>query len=132
MAINLLNISLILLLTSCNPQGGEKKEDTNKQATVLSLPNDWQKDKDGCLKLRNEKLANKLISENNLKGSHKIAFLNIFGKANEIDNTNKEEVLIYYFDCVCNSGKLNVKGDKCYAKFHFENGKLKTEEFICE
>lgn len=53
-------------------------------------------------------------------------------KANEIDSINNQEVLIYYFDCVCNKGKLNLKGDKCYSNFYFEKDKLKTEEFICE
>ena len=132
MGTNLITLLVLVLATSCNLKDDKQKESVAKSVEILSISNDWIKDKDGCLKLRNEKLAYKLIAENNLKNSNKADFLKVFGIANKIDSVKNQEVLIYYFDCVCQNGELYENGDKCYANFYFENGRLKTEEFICE
>jgi hypothetical protein len=132
MVNNLLIVTMVFLLASCNSQENKSKVNIGEQAAVLPISNDWQKDKEGCLKLRNEKLAYWLITENNLRNSNKADFLKVFGAANKIDNINNQEVLIYYFDCVCKNSKLYENGDKCYASFYFEKDTFKIEEFICE
>lgn len=131
MVSNLLNIAILFLLVSCHSQNDTLKE-PNETIKTLPLSNDWIRDKNGCLKLRSEKLAYKLISENNLKNGVKEDFIKVFGAANKIDKINNKEVLIYYFDCICINNKLREDGDKCYANFYFEIDKLKSEEFICE
>jgi len=132
MASNLLAIVMVFLFAGCHSQNNESSKQAGKDIQAKYVPNDWIKDKCGCLKLRNEKLAYKLIHENNLTKGTKDDFLKVFGAANKIDNANNKEVLIYYFDCVCVNNNLKDNGDKCYASFYFEKNKLKAESFICE
>lgn len=129
-SIFIAGILLIFLSFSCNSTDN-KKIINNNSKDLIEL-NDWKKDKEGCLKLRNEKLANKLIIENNLQNGNKKSFTQVFGVANKIEKRNSEVVLIYYFDSVCKEGNIYEKGDKCYANFYFKEDVLKSQEFICE
>jgi len=128
MVNNLLIITLFYLCTGYQ----NNSHSTEFKNTEQVLTNDWIKDKNGCLKLRNKELAYKLIEENNLKNKSKEEFLKVFGVANKNDTIKNNEILIYYFDCVCFSNQLKENGDKCYANFYFEKEQLKSEEFICE
>jgi hypothetical protein len=65
MGSNLLALLIFFMLASCQSQSNEPLKEPNKNIIALPISNDWVKDKDGCLKLRNEKLAYKLIEENN-------------------------------------------------------------------
>lgn len=132
MVSKFITLTLLLCIVGCHSINNESSKDTVENLTTKFKTNDWIKDSQGCLKLRNEKLAYKLIEENNLKNGAKEDFVKVFGIANKIDSTINNVILIYYFDCICIDNKLNVEGDKCYASFHFNNGRLKSEEFICE
>ena len=90
--------------------------------------NDWKKDQNGCLKLRTEKLAIELIAKHNLNHSSKEKFINVFGEPNEKKFINDTEVLVYYFDTLCDAQEQ----DKCYAEFYFRRGLLTSTEFLCE
>ena len=52
----------------------------------------------------------------------------VFGKPNEKKFINDAEVLVYYFDTLCDAQEQ----DKCYAEFYFKSGLLTTTEFLCE
>ena len=41
---------------------------------------------------------------------------------------NDTEVLVYYFDTLCDVQEQ----DKCYAEFYFKCGLLTSTEFLCE
>jgi len=64
--------------------------------------------------------------------SSKEIFLKICEKPNEIKTVNESEILIYYFDTICESGEIVLDSDKCYASFYFKNGKLDSTDFTCE
>ena len=99
-------------------------KDKPKQNVVII--NDWKKDQNGCLKLRTEKLAIELIHNLNLSSKEK--FINVFGEPNEKKFINDAEVLVYYFDTLCDAQEQ----DKCYAEFYFKSGLLTSTEFLCE
>ena len=101
-------------------------KDKPKQNVVII--NDWKKDQNGCLKLRTENLAIELIAKNNLNHSSKEKFINVFGEPNEKRFINDTEVLVYYFDTLCDAQEQ----DKCYAEFYFKSGLLTSTEFLCE
>lgn len=127
------SLAMLFLFADCHSPSNEPSKEPDKTRQTTPVSNDWIRDKEGCLKLRNIELAHKLIEENNLKNGTKDSFFKVFGIANKVDSsTANEEVLIYYFACVCINNKINMEGDKCYANFYFEKGKLKSEEFICE
>ena len=90
--------------------------------------NDWKKDQNGCLKLRTENLAIELIAKHNLNLSSKEKFITVFGEPNEKKLINDTEVLVYYFDTLCDAQEQ----DKCYAEFYFKRGLLTSTEFLCE
>ena len=101
-------------------------KDNSEQNEVII--NDWKKDQNGCLKLRTEKLAIELIAKHNLNDSSKEKFINVFGEPNEKKFINDAEVLVYYFDTLCDAQEQ----DKCYAEFYFKRGLLTSTEFLCE
>ncbi len=47
----------MFLFGGCHSPSNEPSKSPNKNIEVMQITNDWIKDKDGCLKLRNEKLA---------------------------------------------------------------------------
>ena len=101
-------------------------KDNSEQNEVII--NDWKKDQNGCLKLRTEKLAIELIAKHNLNDSSKEKFITVFGEPNEKKLINDTEVLVYYFDTLCDAQEQ----DKCYAEFYFKRGLLTSTEFLCE
>ena len=105
-----------------------KKLFKDKPEQNVMIINDWKKDQNGCLKLRTEKLAIELIAKHNLNDSSKEKFINVFGEPNEKKFINDAEVLVYYFDTLCDVQEQ----DKCYAKFYFKSGLLTSTEFLCE
>jgi hypothetical protein len=100
----------------------------DKPEQNVMIINDWKKDQNGCLKLRTEKLAIELIAKHNLNHSSKEKFINVFGEPNEKKFINDAEVLVYYFDTLCDAQEQ----DKCYAEFYFKSGLLTSTEFLCE
>ncbi|GIV45094.1 MAG: hypothetical protein KatS3mg035_2222 [Bacteroidia bacterium] len=121
------------LLIECNYGQNKHKSSNINNVKVMNLTiNDWQKDKEGCLKLRTKVLAEKLIIEHELYEKGKNDFLKIFGQPNEIRQNEKQLILIYYFDTVCQDGRIQKNGDKCYANFYFNNNKLIMREYLCE
>lgn len=128
--------SIILIFAcfifSCNNSENSISIINNSQVSKSEM-NDWQKDKDGCLKLRTKELAEELIKKNNLYKKRREDFLQIFGKPNEIKQEgNKYVILIYYFDSSCIEGQLQKDSEKCYANFYFSNDKLVREVYLCE
>jgi len=105
-----------------------KKLFKDKPQQNVMIINDWKKDQNGCLKLRTEKLAIELIAKHNLNDSSKEKFINVFGEPNEKKLINDAEVLVYYFDTLCDAQEQ----DKCYAEFYFRRGLLTSTEFLCE
>lgn len=129
---NILLIMLLCVFCGCNGQTSSSEPQAPAiQEQDVSI-NDWQKDKNGCLKIRTKELAETLIEKYNLKNKTQSEFLNVFGIPNKKEERNNQQVLIYYFDCVCDNGELVEGGDKCYAEFYFENDSLKNEIFLCE
>lgn len=106
----------VLLLCSC----------ASKQ-----INNDWNKDQNGCLQLRNKDLANKLIKENALMNGSESNFLKVFGKPDSINQTSDAKILVYYMLSMCENSKPVEDSDKCWAEFHFESGELKSSNFPC-
>ena len=100
----------------------------DKPEQNVVIINDWKKDQNGCLKLRTENLAIELIAKHNLNHSSKEKFINVFGEPNEKKLINDTEVLVYYFDTLCDVQEQ----DKCYAEFYFKSGLLTSTEFLCE
>ena len=101
------------------------KDKPEQNQTII---NDCKKHQNGCLKLRTEKLAIELIAKHNLNHSSKEKFINVFGEPNEKKLINDTEVLVYYFDTLCDVQEQ----DKCYAEFYFKSGLLTSTEFLCE
>lgn len=116
------------LFLSCNGQDTHSKKMVIEQNEM----NEWKQDENGCLKIRSMILAEKLVSENALRNKTKKDFVKIFGEPNQTENLLEESILIYFFDCVCQNNVPINGGDKCYAKFYFEQDRLNSEEFICE
>lgn len=97
-----------------------------------SQSNDWTKDYWGCLNLRNEKLAKELVKQYDLDNKSQERFLKVFGNPNEKAKKEDFEILIYYFNSICDKNKPTKDSDKCFAKFYFESNKLKLTDFECE
>jgi hypothetical protein len=130
--MNSLIILLCLLFFGCNSHEQNSKPVYDKAEQKSEKMNEWQKDKNGCLQIRNKKLAEDLLLKYNLKNKSQSDFLKVFGLANEKKTSDNQQVLIYYFDSVCNENELVKDGDKCYAEFYFENDSLKKEIYLCE
>lgn len=127
---NSLLIFSAYLFLSCNGQtSSSEPQEIQEQVTLM---NDWQKDKNGCLKIRNKELAERLVTENALRSKTKKDFVKIFGEPNQTESEQEQFVLIYFFDCVCQDNEPIKGGDKCYARFYFKQDRLNLEEFICE
>jgi hypothetical protein len=114
---NIILLNFILLFAAC---------------TRFPIENNWSRDKEGCLGLRNKALADSLISQYQLMGKSEDVFLKAFKSPNDIEHTAYDEILVYYWGGVCESHKLIMDGDKCYAKFHFKAGGLASVDFTCE
>jgi hypothetical protein len=129
-----MNKSLLVLLSliflSCNGQETSKSKETKKQS--INHTNDWKRDEYGCLKLRNKKLADSLIKKHNLEQETVEKFEQVFGQPNDTKVVNTQNVLIYYFDCICKENTIVKNSDKCYAEFYFKNNKLIDKIFLCE
>jgi hypothetical protein len=114
---NIIVLGAILLYAAC---------------TRFPKENSWSRDKEGCLGLRSKSLADSLISQYQLMGKSEDVFLKVFKSPNDIEHTADDEILVYYWGGVCESHKLIMNGDKCYAKFYFKAGTLASADFICE
>ena len=99
---------------------------------VDTLAIKWVKDSIGCKQLRTKELATKLIDGNRLMHDTKERFLKVFQAPNETAQTKDEEVLKYYFNTMCEKGKLVPNSDKCYANFYFKSNNLVEMHFVCE
>jgi hypothetical protein len=130
--MNSLIILLSLLLFGCNGHVQNSKPVYINAEQKNETMNEWQKDRNGCLKIRNKKLAEDLLKKHNLKNKSQSDFLKVFGLANEKKTSDNQQVLIYYFDSVCNENELVKDGDKCYAEFYFKNDSLQNEIYLCE
>jgi hypothetical protein len=120
---------LLFTIIGCN---GQEKKSSNQNATVSIYENDWKKDKNGCLKLRNKKLADSLILEFNLELKSMDEFTKVFGVPNITDVSENQDVLIYYFNCLCYKNVPTKNSDKCYAEFYFKDKKFIKKIFLCE
>jgi len=130
--MNSLVILFYLLLCCCNGNETNSNSVYNKVEQTNVVMNEWKKDKNGCLKIRNKKLAETLLQKYNLRNRTQSEFLKVFGVANEKKASDNQQILVYYFDSVCNENELVKGGDKCYAQFYFEKDSLKKEIFLCE
>ncbi len=130
--MNSLFVLFSLLLFGCNSHNQNSKLDNDNSEQKSNNIIKWQKDKNGCLKIRSKKLAEDLLKEHYLKNKSESDFLKVFGLANEKKKSNNQRVLVYYFDSVCNETELLKDGDRCYAEFYFENDLLKNVIYLCE
>lgn len=94
--------------------------------------NSWSKDKNGCLQLRSRALADSLIEKYDLKTSSKETFLKVFHTPDTTQQTDNEEVLIYYMQSDCVNGRPVKESDHCWAEFYFKHNKLNGRNFPCE
>lgn len=129
-----IEMSVLLVFCSfiCSCYSKTERNDKVPIQEARQFRNDWQRDKDGCLKLRNERLALDLIMKHNLSNSNKANFIDVFGSPNDLFSIEKGMVLVYYFDCNYSGSTVVERSDKCYAKFFFEQDQLRKKEFICE
>jgi len=125
------NILILLTMCICLACNAKKKE-FNIKKEMVEVGKRWQQDVDGCLKIRSKKLAQSIIKDYNLNGKSVQYFLKIFGSANCIKYLDNKVILIYYFDSVCKENNPVKNGDKCYAKFYFENNKFYKDIYLCE
>lgn len=114
---NIILFNAILLFAAC---------------TRFPIENNWSRDKEGCLGLRNKALADSLINQYQLMGKSEDIFLKVFKSPNDTEHVDNNEILVYYWGGVCESHKLIMGGDKCYAKFHFKAGCFASVDFSCE
>ncbi|GAA3978479.1 hypothetical protein [Mucilaginibacter dorajii] len=96
------------------------------------VENNWSRDKEGCLGLRNKALADSLINQYQLMGKSETIFLKVFKSPNDTEHVDDDEILVYYWGGVCEGHKLVTDGDKCYAKFYFKASGLAFVDFTCE
>lgn len=109
-----------LFIMSCNQ---------DKNTSEDAIKNDWIKDKNGCLKLRTEKLADSLINKYHLYSKSQKEFIKIFGEGNY--KTNNE--IYYYFDSECtNYDQIEKNSDKCVFIFEFKKNLLYRYYQSCE
>lgn len=127
----LIAIILLLVFLGCNESKMEERKSSEKQL-VGNYINNWIKDTQGCLKLRSRELADSLIRAHNLESKSIDEFKLVLGLPNEVEVIDKQNILIYYFDCACKDSLILENSDKCYAKFYFENGRNTSRVFICE
>ncbi|MEO6521201.1 MAG: hypothetical protein ABIN91_05975 [Mucilaginibacter sp.] len=99
---------------------------------IGSLDNRWSKDTCGCSRIRDTKLADKLLKDYQLMNNTKVAFLNVFGEPDTIKESDGSEVLVYYWGTVCSNNKIIKESDRCYADFYFKDDKLISNSFPCE
>jgi len=92
----------------------------------------WQSDVNGCKGVRTNKLGEKLVSDNHLKGADKDKFAKIFGTPDRLLNYGGKHILIYLFNCTCAGGEPVAENDKCYAEYTFIDNKLVSQSYICE
>ena len=92
----------------------------------------WIKDKNGCLGIRNQKLAKALIDQYDLMGDTESDFIKVFGLPDTTDNQYDKHILIYYWGGICENSKPTKEADKCYAQFYFKDEKLSSADFTCE
>ena len=107
------------------------KDKPEQNETII---NDWKKDQNGCLKLRTKKLAIELMYSAKYipaKTPHP-SVMTHDNKDSDKFHMKKlaidAEVLVYYFDTLCDVQEQ----DKCYAEFYFKSGLLTSTEFLCE
>jgi hypothetical protein len=120
----LILITCLSIFIDCN---NKERKYINQNSDLNQYKNDWKLDKNGCLNLRNIKLADSLISKFDLTRKSKEDFLKVFGEPNKFE----QDELIYYFDCACDENS-DINGDKCYATFYFKDNKLNDKNFACE
>lgn len=92
----------------------------------------WIKDKNGCLGIRNQKLAKTMIDQSDLMGSSETDFMKVFGPPDTTTEDNDIRMLIYYWGSMCEQNKPATGADKCYARFYFKKDRLSSTDFICE
>jgi hypothetical protein len=125
--ISIISALMLLFHSGCSSSSNKQKNSIN---TALSLK--WVQDSVGCKQLRSKELATQLIKDNHLMNDTKERFLEVFQAPNEKDNTKDVEILKYYFNTMCENGKLAPNSDKCYASFYFKSNKLVEMHFVCE
>ena len=92
----------------------------------------WIKDKNGCLGIRNQKLATEMINQYDLMGDAETDFTKVFGQPDTTTEDNGTRTLIYYWGNICENNNPTTGSDKCYAQFYFKKDKLSSTDFICE
>jgi hypothetical protein len=110
--------AVVIFLYSC--------EHRNAKRAVI---NNWTMDSCGCKHQRSKLLAKTLIDENRLMRNSKEKFLSIFGSPNQVEQNNDYDILIYYFDSICDENKPSVGSDTSFAKFYFKSGDLTDMAF---
>ncbi len=87
--------------------------------------NDWIRDSTGCLHLRSFDLLSDLVAENKLIGKSKNDFIQVFGKPNEVEKRDSNQLfLVYYLNSICIGDKLTPDSDKTKVKFKFISNRL--------
>jgi hypothetical protein len=138
-----INFCLLLLfvmttLTMCQGTNSEELRTNKPIVTTRSKyksksinSQKWIVDQYGCLRLRDEKLAQAIITENSLKHSTKRNFIRAFGKPNQKDSSASQDILIYFFDSSCENDTLD-NAEKFEAIFLFRNDSLYSDMYICQ
>lgn len=121
----------------------EKKQFTSENIAMLNVTSTefitldtnrqkWLKDSTGCLYLRSLELADQLIKNYDLFHKSKSEFILVFGKPNDINNTQDKLYLIYYIKSVCYEGMLIENADKSWIDFIIINDTLREYGYFVE
>ncbi|WP_375191191.1 RHS repeat-associated core domain-containing protein [Chryseobacterium sp.] len=119
------NFIIILLFFSCkfNENNVASKENVIviKNDSLKNLSSEWKKDNIGCLKYRNVKNFNKLLSGYKLLNKKsKKEFINVLGIPNQELVYDNFSVIIYYYNSICVNNKLLIDSDKSNIRIKFD------------
>ena len=95
----------------------------------VRLIKDWNKDKNGCLSLR-ERFTDTIKANKSLIGISKDEFITLFGEPE--DEGGNKDCLTYYTgaDCDVNKKISKESDNKAWVVFYFKNNKLEGCHFL--
>lgn len=124
MAINLL---VLFVLCSCQPNGSKQKQSQQQDTTYISASQSrdttelmkWKSDSLGCKHIRTPVLFDKLFIENKMAYKNANEFISFFGKPNNQEKFTDRLVFVYYYNSICSGNKLNANSDKSSVRISF-------------
>lgn len=124
MRIKLFIILFIIIMTACKT--GNHNEPAKSIPTLESTDSEiWKRDSCGCLGVRTEDMATKIIKENNLLNKSIREFEKHFGSPNHTRYYDSIVIFEYYINSICDNEKIRNGSDRCCIEFLFESNRLK-------